>query len=140
MPAKIHEYPMTILEHHLDTFGHVNNAMYLQFFEAARWQWITDGGYGLDTVRKTQQGPTVLECTVKFQRELSNRQDVVIRTRLDDYTGKIGRVHQEIIRSDGEVCCQAQFTMALFDLQARRLIAPTDAWLSSIGANSENPE
>ena len=138
MTPVAHEYPMTILEHHLDTFGHVNNAMYLQLFETARWQWITDGGDGFDTVRKTQQGPTVLECTVKFQRELTNRHSVVIHTRLDDYTGKIGRVNQDIVRSDGEVCCQARFTLALFDLKARRLIAPTDAWLASIGAAPTN--
>ena len=48
MTPVAHEYPMTILEHHLDTFGHVNNAMYLQLFETARWQWITDGGDGFD--------------------------------------------------------------------------------------------
>lgn len=37
MLGPIHEYPVVIREHHLDTFGHVNNAAYLDILEEARW-------------------------------------------------------------------------------------------------------
>ena len=37
----IYEYEKTILEQHLDTFGHVNNAAYLVLYEEARWDFIT---------------------------------------------------------------------------------------------------
>ncbi len=40
-----HLYPVTIRETHIDSLGHVNNAVYLTLFEEARWEWITAGGY-----------------------------------------------------------------------------------------------
>ncbi len=47
MAYQEHEYQLLIHEGHLDSFGHVNNATYLNLFEEARWDWITARGYGL---------------------------------------------------------------------------------------------
>lgn len=133
MATKIHEYPLTILERHLDTFGHVNNATYLQMLEEARWQWITEGGYGLAEVKKRAQGPTILECTLQFRRELVLRERIVIKSWADSYVGKIVVVRQEILKGSGEQSCQAEFVMGLFDVKERKLIEPTDTWLSCVG-------
>ena len=48
--ALIFRYPLTILEKHLDSFGHVNNATYLHLYEEARWDFITKRGFGLARV------------------------------------------------------------------------------------------
>jgi acyl-CoA thioester hydrolase len=53
MNHKIHTYPLTIKETYLDTFGHVNNAMYLALLEEARWDLITTNGYGLKIIQVT---------------------------------------------------------------------------------------
>jgi len=133
MPHQVHEYPVTILEKHLDTFGHVNNATYLSLFEEARWDWITRGGFGLAEIKQRGQGPTLLECSIKFLRELVNREPIVIRSWGETYVGKIATVRQDMVRNQGEVCASAEFTIALFDVRARRLIDPTDEWLSAVG-------
>lgn len=138
MLSKIHEFPVTIVEKHLDTFGHVNNATYLQLFEEARWQWITEGGYGLAEVRARGQGPTLLECTVKFKRELINRETIVIRSWTESYVGKIAIVRQQMLRPGDVVCCSADFIMALFDVNERKLINPTDAWLACVGLTRDD--
>jgi thioesterase III len=131
--SPVHEYPVLIIERHLDTFGHVNNATYLELFEAARWDWITAHGFGLDRVRELQQGPTVLEVTLRFKREITNRKRILIRTWLESYEGKVCIVIQEMRDEAGELCCEARFACGLFDLKARRLIAPTPAWLAAVG-------
>lgn len=133
MLGSVHEYPLTIREGHLDTFGHVNNATYLAILEEARWELITRNGYGLDEVVRRRIGPTILEINLKFQRELRNRQRITIRTWMDSYTGKIGKVGQQIVDGDGNVCCEALFTIGLFDLSARKLIPPTPEWLVALG-------
>ena len=69
-------------------------------------------------------GPTILEINLKFQRELRNRQRIIIKTWMDSYAGKIGRVGQQIRDPDGNLCCDALFTIGLFDLGARKLILP----------------
>ena len=52
---------------------------------------------------------------------------------MESYVGKIGRVVQQIRDPDGNLCCDALFTIGLFDLGARKLIAPTPEWLKALG-------
>jgi thioesterase III len=133
MLGSVHDYPLVIRETHLDTFGHVNNATYLVILEEARWDLITRNGYGLEEVVRRRVGPTILEINLKFQRELRNRQRITVRTWMDSYVGKIGKVVQQIVDADGNLCCEALFTIGLFDLNARKLIAPTAEWLRALG-------
>lgn len=125
-------YPLTIKESHLDTFGHVNNATYLALMEEARWEWITNNGYGLDTIKATGHGPTILEINIKFKRELLLRQEIEILCETEKYTGKIGQIRQTIVNPEGEVFCEATFVIGLFDLTKRKLIEPTERWLSAV--------
>jgi len=138
MPSLRHEYPLLIIERHLDTFGHVNNATYLEIFEQARWQWITDGGFGIERMRELDQGPTVLECVVHFRRELLNRSRVTVTSEVLSYVGKIGRIQQAIRLESGDVACDADFVVGLFDTKRRKLIDPTPEWLASVGLRVED--
>jgi len=128
----VHSYPVLIKEIYLDTFGHVNNAMYLTLFEEARWDWITAGGFGLETIKKTRLGPTILEVNLRYTKELRLRDAILIETQLPTYKGKIGKV-QQCMRRDTEICCVAEFTIGLFSLDERKLVFPTPAWLRAVG-------
>ncbi len=128
-----HLYSLLIVEAHLDTFGHVNNAKYLELFEEARWDLITRGGFGLERIREVRQGPVILEAQVKFRREVKNRERVVIETTLEKYDGKIGALVQRLLKEDGTLACEARFSIALWDIDARKLLLPTPEWKKAIG-------
>jgi len=133
-----HDYHLLIEEQHLDTFGHVNNATYLEILEQARWDLITRNGYGLDEVHRLKIGPTILAVEVRFKRELRNRQRVTIRSWVESYSAKIVKFAQHILDDAGNVCCDAVFTIGLFDLTARRLIAATPEWVRALGLSAED--
>ncbi len=133
MQPKVYETTIVIREEHLDTFGHVNNARYLEIFEQARWDLITDNGFGLDHVRATGTGPVVLEVNLKFLREVTNRQHLVIRSSIDSYEGKIGRMTQLMIDDQDRVCCEAKLVIAQWDTKTRKLIEPTPDWRRAVG-------
>jgi acyl-CoA thioester hydrolase len=128
-----YDYKILIRESHLDTFGHVNNAVYLTLFEEARWEFITKNGYGLRRIQETKQGPVILDVTIKFLKELRLREEIVIRSETVNYNGKVGQIKQVMLKPDGAVACEAYFTFGLFDTQARRLIDPTDEWKKAVG-------
>ncbi|HET9954883.1 MAG TPA: acyl-CoA thioesterase [Polyangiaceae bacterium] len=135
-----HEYPVLIVERHLDTFGHVNNATYLELFEEARWDLIVANGYGIEKIRETRKGPTILEVRLEFKRELLNRQRIVIRTRIESYSGKVGTLVQVMQNDAGDLFCVGTFLIGLFDLDARKLILPTSEWRKAVGLElSERP-
>ena len=127
---KIHTYDVLILETHLDTFGHVNNATYLQLMEEALWYMITTRGYGL---AECGLGPTILEIDLKFKKEIKLREQIRIETKTLSYEKKIARLQHDLINADGAVCCTAIFVFALFDTKARKLVMPTPEWLHAVG-------
>jgi thioesterase III len=133
MANRVFEQTIVIREGHLDTFGHVNNARYLEIFEQARWDLITENGFGLDYVRSSGTGPVVLEVTLRFLREIKNRQQLVIKTFLDSYEGKIGKLTQLLVDDAGQVCCESKFVIAQWDTHTRKIIAPTPEWRRALG-------
>lgn len=126
-------YEITIRESHLDSFGHVNNAAYLTLFEEARWEYITRNGYGLKRVQELQQGPVVLELSVKFKKEITLRERIKITLKLVSQKGKISRFRQEMIKEDGTIATELELTFGLFDLKTRQLIDPTPEWKKAVG-------
>jgi len=133
----VHEKTILISEAHLDSFGHMNNARYFELLEQARWDLITERGFGIDTIRRTSTGPVVLEVHLRFRHELSPRERVVIRSELASYEGKVGTIRQEMVKPDGTVAAEALFTFGLFDMKRRKLIEPSPAWAYAIGLTEE---
>ena len=131
---KTFRYEILIKEHHLDTFGHVNNATYLELLEEARWEFLTTNGFDLKTIHQSGIGPVVLEIQIKFLKELRLRQPIVIESQMLSYEKKIGIMRQDIFDDQQTLCCQAKMTFGFFDLHARKLILPSEQWLKAIGA------
>lgn len=131
--SKTHRYEKQILEHHLDTLGHVNNATYLSLFEEARWALITENGYGIDKVHELKQSPVIMHIEMSFKAEVLNREQVVIETSMLEYPSKVGKLRQVLLKSDGSLACEATFVFGLFDLKKRKLLNPTEAWKKGIG-------
>lgn len=135
MLGVIYKYPLIIQETDLDSFGHVNNAIYLTLYEEARWDLITKNGYGLQKIKQTGVGPILLDVKMSFLKELKARDEIVIESQSVSYKNKIGKLHQKMLR-EGIVCSTAEFTIALFDMQERKIIPPTEEWLKAIGWNN----
>ena len=132
---KIYRYPLCIKEYHLDTFGHVNNAKYLELFEEARWEFLNEEGITLESIQKKQIGPVVLEFTIQFLKELTLRQKITIESQLINYDNKIGAMSQCILNEQNEFCCKAKMTFGIFNMATRKLIPPPDEWLKAVGHN-----
>lgn len=133
MGYPVFDQSIVIREEHLDTFGHVNNARYLEIFEQARWDLITENGFGLDYVTLSGTGPVILELSLRFIREVKNRQHLIVRSFLDSYEGKIGRMTQQLIDDAGRVCCDGKFVIAQWDTKTRKIILPTPEWQRAVG-------
>lgn len=131
---KVFTYPLTIKEGHLDTFGHVNNATYLQILEEARWDIIANNGYGLEDIKRRGIGPVVLEIHIKYRKELKLREKIVIETKCIAVEGKVTRLQQDFKNEEGKVCANAIVTIAVFDTHLRKIIPLPEDWLGVVGA------
>lgn len=135
MKSKIFYYNIQIHERHLDVFAHVNNSVYMQFYEEARWDILNILGYGLDYIQKNKQGPVLLESHISFKKELVNREKIQIETYFDFNESKIFKIKQRILKESGIVSSEAEFVVGYLNLLERKLIALPQDWLDKIHDN-----
>lgn len=133
----LHRYQFLVKEHHLDSFGHVNHATYLELFEEARWEMITERSYGLEKIQQTGIGPIILEAHIRYLRELKLRQKISIETSFANVTRKIALIRQRMLDDRDRVCAEAEFKMGLLDLKDRKLIPATEDWIKAVGMEGE---
>lgn len=135
MENPVYQYEMQILEHHLDTFGHVNNATYLEIYEEARWDFITKNGLGLKEIMESKIGPVLLECHLVFKAELVNRVKIKIesKARKELRNKYVMVLDQKMFLEDGKLASTLTLHVGLMDLKLRKLIPPTIEWMNALG-------
>lgn len=131
----VYEYEKIILEQHLDTFGHVNNAVYLSIYEEARWDFITKNGLGLKEIMSSQIGPVLLDLQLTFKSELNLRDKIKIisQARTEMRNKFVMQIDQKILKENGKVASTITLSVGMMDLRARKLIAPNANWLKALG-------
>lgn len=123
-----HIYKLQVREFHLDTFGHVNHAVYLQMCEDARWQMCFEGGITLEDIHKEQIGPIILDASVKYKKELKTRENIEIHTTFKKIRDTIFQIHHTIYKEDKTISAELVLHGAIWNMKERKLIAPTEKW------------
>ncbi|MEV6276762.1 acyl-CoA thioesterase [Nocardia sp. NPDC051832] len=129
--------PITVRGYELDSLGHVNQAVYLQYAEHARWELLRAAGVGQDKLLATGFAPVVLENNIKYQRELRAGDEVTVSCEFEWTEGKTFRMHQEIRKIDGTISALVTVTGGVMDLTARKLASDPRERFRAI---SERPE
>ncbi len=127
----------TIKEQHLDTFGHVNHATYLQILEEIRWDIISERGYSQEEIIKLQKGPVILDYNIKYKKELKNREEIKVESQVEKVIKKFMLFEQIIYKASGDIAAEAKMTIGFFDLKERKLLEPQQSWLQAIGVSKQ---
>lgn len=107
----------------LDTQGHLNQAVYMQYAEHARWECLRAAGIRQHDLIASGVGPVQLECTVRYLQELRGGDEVTVSCGFVWGEGKTFRIEQDYVRDDGTRCAHLVGVGGLLDLQRRRLVA-----------------
>ncbi|AXO34672.1 thioesterase family protein [Micromonospora sp. B006] len=113
---------VTVRGYELDTQGHLNQAVYLQYAEHARWECLRASGVGQDRLLAGGVGPVALEVTVRYLRELRGGDEVDVTCEFHWGEGKTFRISQEFTRADGTPVASVSGVGGLLDLAERRLV------------------
>lgn len=114
---------VTVRGYETDTQGHLNQAVYLQYAEHARWEYLLAAGIRQADLLAEGVGPVVLETTVKYLRELRAGDTVEISCAFGWREGKTFQVMQRLTREDGVPAAEITGVGGILDLAARRLVA-----------------
>lgn len=127
--------PITVRGYETDTQGHLNQSVYLQYAEHARWSLLQAAGIRQQDLVNHRVGPVVLETTIRYLRELRAGDETEMSCRLVWSTGKTFRVEQTLTKADGTVAAEVAAVSGLLDLTERRLVADPRGVLRKLAAD-----
>ncbi len=107
---------------HLDVYGHVNNARYLEFLEDARWTLI-ETEIDIDRWRKLGFAFTIVKIAINYRRRATLNDVLEIHTRLDKLGSRSGVFRQDItLAATGEPVADAEVVFVIVDLQTGKAV------------------
>lgn len=75
------EYRLTVRGYELDSYNHVNNAVYLNYLEQARWEILLKENL-IDIFRKEELLLVVTEINIRYSQEARVFDELLIITRM----------------------------------------------------------
>ena len=107
-------YKLTVRGYELDSFGHVNNSVYLQYAETALWNFFKVYGL-LATIVDEGLFPVIMESTQRYIHELRMMDEVRIDTEVTCSGGIVSYKHNIINKNTGLVSCRVSGKLAYVD-------------------------
>jgi acyl-CoA thioester hydrolase len=107
----------------LDAYGHVNHAVYLAYFEAARVEALAEAGFSLDRLQRDGFHIVVIDLHVRFHRPAVLGDVLTVETTLTKLGHASSHWRQRIL-CHGNPIVSAELRGAITDLEGRPRRAP----------------
>ncbi|MFD8048591.1 acyl-CoA thioesterase [Streptomyces chartreusis] len=117
---------VTVRGYETDTQGHVNQSVYINYAEHARWSLLQAAGITQTGLIGKGVGPVALETTIRYKRELIAGDEIDVTCAFEWSGGKTFRIQQLVRKTDGTVAAELTAVGGLLDLQERKLVAHPD--------------
>ncbi|MGR4880531.1 acyl-CoA thioesterase [Streptomyces sp. LARHCF249] len=119
-----------------DSQGHLNQSVYLQYAEHARWSMLRHGGIDQRDLLEKGVGPVVLETNIRYLGELRAGDNVEVDCRFLWGEGKTFRIEQRIRKADGTPSAEVAAVGGLLDLKERKLVADPREYFRALAADA----
>ncbi|MFE9022722.1 acyl-CoA thioesterase [Streptomyces sp. NPDC007808] len=118
--------PVTVRGYETDVQGHLNQAVYLNYAEHARWALLQTAGISQTGLISKGVGPVALETTIRYRRELLAGDEVEVTCAFVWGGGKTFSIEQTIRKADGTVAAEITAVGGILDLKERKLVDHPD--------------
>ena len=96
----ISESSITVRMPELDSFGHVNHAVYLTYFEHARFAALADAGFPWSVLEEKDWAIFVVIIEVDYLAEAGGGDELLIRTWAESFRRTSMILAQEMVRAE----------------------------------------
>lgn len=109
--------------YHLDLFGHVNNARYLEFLEEARWAAF-ENAVGLDDLARKGYAFTVVNININYRRPALINDILSVESQVTRWNRHSAVIHQVVkLKGTGTVVADADVTFVVLDTKKQKAAA-----------------
>jgi YbgC/YbaW family acyl-CoA thioester hydrolase len=82
MAARVFETRLRVRSYELDSFGHLNHAVYFNYFEHGRFGALEEGGFPLEVLARQGWGIHLVHAEADYRREAFLGQEMVVTTQV----------------------------------------------------------
>jgi acyl-CoA thioester hydrolase len=118
-----HRFPIRVRFYELDPYRHVNHAVYIQYFEAARVELLREAGLTLQGMMDDGVMIVVTDIATRFIRSAGGNDDLVVETEVLEFKRVTSRWRQRLVRN-GEVIVEQELGAAVTNLDGRPIRFP----------------
>ncbi|MET7656291.1 MULTISPECIES: acyl-CoA thioesterase [unclassified Streptomyces] len=126
---------ITVRGYETDVQGHLNQSVYINYAEHARWSLLRAAGISQAGLVAKGVGPVALETTIRYRRELLAGDEVDVTCVFEWGGGKTFRIEQTIVKTDGTVSAQLTAVGGLLDLEKRRMVANPQEYFKELATD-----
>lgn len=112
-----HVTEITVRGYHLDLYGHVNNARYLEFLEEARWQSY---GKAMENAGLAEKGLAfvIVNININYRRPAMLNEVLNIVNTVQRFGGKSFTIRQHMfLKGTDTTVVEADVTVVLMDMK-----------------------
>ncbi len=108
------EFKLEVRGYELDSFGHVNNAVYLNYFEQARWEILKQKNL-FDYFRENKLFLVVTETHIRYSHEAKLFEELFIQTEIKREAPYLVFYHKLFNKETNIKLCSAEVKTLLTD-------------------------
>ena len=110
-----------------DLYGHINNAVYLNYLEAARVEFLSEMGLTLQALKEAGFLLPIIKIEIEYKRPLYAEDEIIVTVNWLQRGKSSSLFEQRIIhRQSGQVAAKAKITWATINLQGKPIPLPDD--------------
>jgi len=109
-----HKCSLTVRAYECDSYGHVNNAVYLNYLEYARHEFLNSAGITLKTFREMGFGLLVARLCIDYKRQAVEG-DLLDIITVPIKKNKASGVFKQTVLNNEEVIAEAEVTWVCVD-------------------------
>lgn len=116
----------TVRSYELDSFGHLNHAVFLNYFEQARFHALEVCDWPVQKVLERGWAIYVVSIEVDYLAEALWGDELTVRTWVGELRGSSMTLEQEAVKADGTVSARARVVGAWIGPNRRPMRMPED--------------
>lgn len=123
--VKTYRTEIEVRGYELDSFGHVNHANYLNYFEFGRWKLLAEEGITLADFRGWDRFPVIAGLEIRYLRPVTMGDVLTVETKMVSH-GRSSTFFEQRILKGGLEACTAKVRSVLVDGKGKPAEAPPE--------------
>ena len=129
--------PLKVRTYECDSYGHVNNAVYLNYLEYGRMDYLQQIGFDYNGLVNAGFYVYVVHVDIYYKMSAFFNEDLTIESEPVKLKSVSGTIHQKIVKKDGTVCAEADVTWACVTKEGRPSRVPPEFMVDGLKPESE---